>query len=592
MRVRILVWVAGSLLIAVLLKVFLEDDSARPRGAAPSESRGDTELDKMYAITSEAPDIVIREHPVQVAASHVVVEAIGASLGSSTFNVTVQTAGGSPVNAAAIAVSIDSSPFRVVYTGVSGRASFSIPAGEFVSVSHVLIRDADRSWSIPSLRQKVLPRAGVVEEWVIIARPVDLRLSGVAVDAAGLNLEGVVVEAQGVGEVCVSDSDGRWSMSTAAPGGSVQLNYSWSGGRCLFRGSVTVVAPFGLEGSEECSGIRLEVPRCGYAISLTVKDAAGRPVDKCRVVHQNSGEHYGFTDSEGVWSADLPYGQSLAVEVVADGYLPARLVLSGSGVLADGGVRDEREVVVQRQEVMRGRLVGRNGQAVPLERVSFGRIEQGGIEEGVAYSDELGMFDFYGDILGSPVLLWKSEGGALLGESLFFPGSAEAVLRLWPVEPLHGIVLDRAGAPIVGARVTARDATGRGIQRCYAITDSSGEYALEVRSGGMFHLSAGCEGFVGEQVRLAAGARHDFNLGAVGGVRCTVPVHSGVSQAVGVVVLDAGGSAVAKRLFVVEGGEFRIPLGGAKLGEAFEVEMTWVDGFVARKKCILEEISW
>ena len=237
-----------------------------------------------------------------------------------------------------------------------------------------------------------------------------------------------------------------------------------------------------------------------------------------------------------------------------------------------GGAVTTYDVVMRRAATVKGRVLGPDGAPVARAEVTAEVWNDfSGLSRATTTGDDAGAFAFEGLPEGRARLLASKDGmlstpapGGGWRES---PGpSPEAVFRiprqgevardvtLAKGAALAGRVTSPAGAPVEGARVTARAA---GDPEASAVTDADGRFALAgLRAGATASVRASAAGFASKEVSVAVPAAGDATpvelaLRPRGAVRGRVVVSGGGEVPAGAFVQVAEASAVLDERYEV-----------------------------------------
>lgn len=222
-----------------------------------------------------------------------------------------------------------------------------------------------------------------------------------------------------------------------------------------------------------------------------------------------SREGHRFTDTDGYWETgdeNLVPGAPIGVEVIADGYAPAR----DARVLP--AVNPDRDALVHhmmRGAVLTGRVFDAKGMPVPNARIAvrasddqrrYFSHEPHETNETATAAD--GTFGFDAVTPVESILMVQANGRPMLIDGPFaIPdgGRIERIVNLPGGGTLRGKLLDAAGAPIGNARLLlyANEIEGGGHYSTSSQTAADGGFEFEDLPDGLYQLSQHLE--AGEQ---------------------------------------------------------------------------------------------
>jgi hypothetical protein len=328
-------------------------------------------------------------------------------------------------------------------------------------------------------------------------------VQGIVQDERGLGVAGVkvqvTVDALGLGGLgsAVSSADGAFSVRKLRPG---KWSLRTSSGKFL---PTTVEIELGAE--EQKTGVVIVV-KAGNAIAGQVVDDRGVGVSGMRVgskrkeargsldIERFSPDESTSTDANGYFTLSGLADEAATVRAFGPGHSPATAgdVPVGTGNLV---------LRVERLGAIEGVLVGGDGKPIAGSRVRA----QAGAEAGLMIADEFG-FEGVGAARGAET----AADGSFRIESVP-PGTAMVIasgkahrparqpdVAVLPAQTTKGVrlvadlgasaqvqVLDEAGQPVAGAKVTAERAAERGLSgggtfraRAVAIEDHNGEVSI------------------------------------------------------------------------------------------------------------------
>lgn len=321
------------------------------------------------------------------------------------------------------------------------------------------------------------------------------RVAGRTVDGhTGEPVAGVTVRLRGFvrgSSFTKSDAEGRFELVGIEPGGQV-LVATRPGLLCIGQPTEVEVQ---LESGESVEGIELAMSAVIEVSGLVVRNTDGEPVQGARVsLEANGGRVLAkVTNRSGQFSFDAcRLGEErVYAEWKRDG---EEWVSSLIELESTDGVAEPVTLRLVRAAAIAGTVVDSSGEALPNQRLNLRGLN------GTSYymnSDAEGRFEFGGLPPGSYVVpgqVVECSPGEMV------EGLVWTVPRVRLDLAVRGRVVDVAGAPIAGARVSG---LGRGGTRTVT-TGSDGRF--EVRGRTAYGVTVRCEGYSQRRVELGTGA--------------------------------------------------------------------------------------
>lgn len=323
----------------------------------------------------------------------------------------------------------------------------------------------------------VLSKEAIIEGMVVDERgnPVPKALVGVMVTEAGNRRTMYHEEANEAGEFRVSKlAAGGCSLSPGPPGSQGGMWNDQAPGRK----SITVSA------GEHVTGVRLVLDTSGVDdIRGRVTDEAGEPIQ-----HASISANGGPGNTHG-WAQTDPDGRYVLSGLQQGEYR----IMAHSGDHASQtleniptGTKNADFVLGKRGKISGVVVDARTRQPVTLFEVSPAHAHErqpSAYTQFTTFSNEEGRFEVNAQGQGATNLFVRAAGYALASEMVreLAPGEMadDVVVALVAVQPLEGVVVDTAGAPVAGASILVDDAQAYEPERyARAQTSADGTFTL------------------------------------------------------------------------------------------------------------------
>lgn len=365
-----------------------------------------------------------------------------------------------------------SATLRGFFDTGEGAKTVNSPPDELVQLT--LNQETHHISGTVTLRDSGEPAAG----FRLIARKVDTGLY------AG---RGIAQGPAGAGSV---DSNGNYRIGDLKPGsyeivadaaGNEPLNLVPAEGQ-----TPRQVALYG-ESAEGVDFVAVE----GYRVDGVVLDGQGNPVPDANVMYKNQENGYSVTTkSGGVFN----------IMAIPGSYLIARHPTLGSGlsdILEESDSEERIQIRLRSPGGVNGEIIDENGQPVANAEVKLYDRGKGLAQETTSGPDGVFAFDTpiqasfeqSTNTIGTHIITAQKEGYAQEQIEMVINdgGYSTVTLVLRPGNTIHGFVMDLAGFPVAGARVTAFNTRTGSI---FDDTDTNGSFTLSIPAGETADLHA------------------------------------------------------------------------------------------------------